>query len=109
MKTIIRQISELERRSAGCLDEHGRTLADAIRERRSRRLAAEGRPPEQAEPRDVSNDPDRPRTIAETIRAHFQTSRPRSDATVPSHHTFGPDETSKSQTPCISLHFLSNG
>ena len=44
MKTITRRLSELERRFAAHRGEQGRSLADVIRERRRRRLEAEGLP-----------------------------------------------------------------
>jgi hypothetical protein len=50
MKTIARRLSKLEDRFAARRDQRGHTLADgflAMRERRRRRLAAEGREPEE--------------------------------------------------------------
>jgi hypothetical protein len=76
MKTIVRRISKLENRSAERRDEKGRSLADvvrAMRERRRRRLAAEGREPEEVLPLENLNQAgDRPRSLAARMRSRLQ-------------------------------------
>jgi hypothetical protein len=76
MKTVARRISKLEDQFAERRDERGNTLTDVLRrmrERRRRRLAAEGREPEEYPPFiDVG---DRPRTLAECMRRRFKLRR----------------------------------
>ena len=69
MKAIARRVCKLEESFAAQRDEEGRSLADVIRERRRRRLAAEGREPEEEPPREILVDGRRPRTLAEAIRS----------------------------------------
>lgn len=72
MRTVARRISKLEERFAARRDERGRTLFDVlrgIRERRHRRLVAEGREPEEVLPLiDAGN---RPRSLSETMRRRW--------------------------------------
>jgi vacuolar-type H+-ATPase subunit D/Vma8 len=46
MRAISRRVYRLEKQFVPRLDDQGRSIADVIRERRRRRLAAEGREPE---------------------------------------------------------------
>jgi hypothetical protein len=72
MKTVARRISKLEDRFAEWRDQLGHTLDDRVqlmRERRRRRLAAEGREPEEDLPRENSLDGgNRPRSLSERMR-----------------------------------------
>jgi hypothetical protein len=58
-----------QQRLARHLDEQGRSPAELVRERRRRRLAAEGRESEMDRPRETPDFGDRPQTIGETIRS----------------------------------------
>jgi hypothetical protein len=73
MKTIASRVSKLEDRLAAQRDEQGRSPADVLRERRRRRLIAEGRNPEEESPQEDFVDPDhQSRTIAEILRLRFR-------------------------------------
>jgi hypothetical protein len=75
MKTIARRISKLEDRFTR-QDEKGHTVADRFRamwERRRRRLAAEGREPEEYPP--FIDAGDRPWSLSERMRRRFQLRR----------------------------------
>jgi hypothetical protein len=70
MKTMARRVNQLEKQFAPRLDDQGRSIADVIRERRRRRLAAEGREPEPELPRrreDYLDESGRPLSIAQII------------------------------------------
>src|SRR6266853_5478527 len=67
MRTMIRRVRRLEERFAPRVDEEKRSLAAMIRERRRRRLAAEGRAPEADRP-PLVDDGYRLRTLSEAIR-----------------------------------------
>jgi hypothetical protein len=78
MRTLNRRISRLEERFASRLDEERPSPAEVIRERRRRRLAAEGREPEK-DPlwKNVIDTGSRPRSIADVIRSARFRRRPR--------------------------------
>jgi hypothetical protein len=70
MKTMARRVHRLEKQFAPRLDDQGRSIADVIRERRHRRLAAEGKEPEPELPRrreDYYDAHGRPLSVAEII------------------------------------------
>jgi hypothetical protein len=69
MKAITRRLSQLELRFAAHRDKEGRSIAEVIRERRRRRLEAEGRPFEERPTVKYADAGDQPRTVAEVIRA----------------------------------------
>jgi phage gpG-like protein len=64
-----KRVSKLERRKRFAVhrDDQERSIVEAIRERRRRRLEAEGRPFEEWPTVKYADDGDRPRTIAEAI------------------------------------------
>ena len=68
MRSLSGRLQRLEAKLAPRRDEAGRSLVDVIRERRHRRLAAEGREPEER-PRQNFEVRDRPRTLGEIIRS----------------------------------------
>jgi hypothetical protein len=69
MNPILRRVSALEARSAPRVDNLGRSIGEVLRDRARRLLAAEGREPEPASPRQCSTDfGGRPRTIGELLR-----------------------------------------
>ena len=73
MRTIARRVSRLEERFAPRIDEQGRSPAEVIRERWRRRLAAEGRKPDEDPLPEDSVDPGYwPRTLAEILRGRFR-------------------------------------
>jgi len=76
VKPIARRISKLEDRFAQRRDERGHTLDDKVRamfERRRRRLAAEGREPEEHPPLiDAGN---RPWSLSDRMRCRFDLRR----------------------------------
>ena len=70
MRTIITRLHRLEELAASGLDDQGRGIADVIRERWRRRLAAEGKEPEPELPRrreDYLDENGRPLSIGEII------------------------------------------
>jgi hypothetical protein len=71
MKTIAGRVSQLEKRFTPSLDDRERSPADVLRERRLRRLAAEGQVPEE-EPRILVDSNNRPLTIREVLRNRFR-------------------------------------
>lgn len=69
MKTIARRITKLEERFAPRIDHQTRSIVEAIRESRRRRLAAEGREPEPDPPkRSLVDARDPPLTLSEAFR-----------------------------------------
>ncbi len=64
-----KRVSKLERRRRFAVhrDEQGRTIVEAIREQRRRRLEAEGRPFEERPTVKYTDAGDQPRTIAEAM------------------------------------------
>lgn len=71
MKEIAKRVHRLEQQNASHLDDQGRGIADLIRERRLRRLAAEGKEPEPELERrreDYYDVNGRPLSVAEIIR-----------------------------------------
>ena len=73
----LRRLELAQRRNARHLDERGRTPAEVLRERRLRRLGAEGRALA-PEPARVANEDreNRPQTLSELIRrARFERRR----------------------------------
>jgi hypothetical protein len=73
MTTFTRRLAELERRFAERRDDEFHSIAESIRERRRRRLAAQRRDPNGEPVGRYVFDPDHPpKTIAEIIRSHFR-------------------------------------
>ena len=71
MKTLTRRVYRLEESFALRLDEDGYDPVAEIRERRRRRLAAEGREPEEDSlPENLLDGGHRSRTIAEVLRSY---------------------------------------
>jgi hypothetical protein len=71
MNAIARRVQRLEKQFAPRLDDQGRSVADMIRERRLRRLAAEGKEPEPELPwrrEDHFDANGRPLSVGEIIR-----------------------------------------
>jgi hypothetical protein len=70
MRAMARRVHRLEKQFAPRLDDQGRSIVDVIRERRHRRLAAEGKEPEPELPRkreDYYDANGRPLSIAQII------------------------------------------
>ncbi len=70
MKAMALRVHRLEKQFAPRLDDQGRSIADAIRERRRHRLAAEGKEPEPEKPwkrEDYRDSNGRPLSVAEII------------------------------------------
>jgi hypothetical protein len=77
MNAITRRHRKLETKLVPPVDEEGTRLVELIRERRRRRLAAEGREPEEDPLREMLADGRQPRTLAEAIRSFRLRDRPR--------------------------------
>jgi hypothetical protein len=75
MRTIIRRLRRLEDSLTSKVDVKGRTLADILRERRRKRLADNGLPPEEEEALIHLGNP--PQTVADILRSRY---RPRARA-----------------------------
>jgi hypothetical protein len=73
VRTIITRLRRLEDSLRSKVDDKGRTLADILRDRRRKRLAEDGLPPEQEE-EGLFDPGNPPQTISDILRSRY---RPR--------------------------------